>query len=174
MSAKRRRKKPGKEIKKFLSVGKLLPVLLKLRRQRKKIVFTNGCFDILHTGHLHLLREASKKGDILVVGVNADSTVRKLKGPGRPILPLRERAEILSALECVDYVVSFREETPAALIGKILPDVLIKGGDWTVSTIVGRETVSSRGGKVATVSLRKGRSTSVLIERIINRFANEG
>jgi len=167
------RKRKNKE-RKFLSVSQLLPVLRRARRQRKKIVFTNGCFDLIHPGHIHLLKRAAQMGDILVVALNTDSSVRRLKGPGRPIFPLRERAEIVSALECVDYVVSFGEGTPALIIGKIVPDVLVKGGDWKLSAIVGRDLVKRKGGKVVAISLKKGKSTTVLIERIVNRFAHEG
>ncbi len=169
----RKIRKPKSEHK-FVSVTKLLPILNKLRKQGKTIVFTNGCFDLIHPGHVHLLKRASSFGEILVVAINTDASVRRLKGPGRPIFPLRERAEIVSSFEFVDYVVSFGEATPASLIDTILPDVLVKGGDWKPSTIVGRQSVERRGGKVITIPLRKGRSTTVLIERIINRFANEG
>ncbi|MEW5806905.1 MAG: D-glycero-beta-D-manno-heptose 1-phosphate adenylyltransferase [Acidobacteriota bacterium] len=160
--------------KKFLSLHRLLPIVRRLRCKKKKIVFTNGCFDLIHAGHIHLLRKGSKMGDVMIVGINTDSSVRRLKGPGRPIIPLRERVAVLAALECVDYVVSFREDTPAVLIQKILPDVLIKGGDWKISKIVGRDVVEGRGGRVISIPLKNGQSTSVLIERIIHRFANEG
>ena len=167
-------RKKRKTRNKFLSIDRFLSILRRLRQQRKKIVFTNGCFDLIHPGHIHLLNRASQLGDILVVALNTDSSVRKLKGPGRPIFPLKERAEIVSSLECVDYVVSFAEGTPARIIEKVVPDVLVKGGDWKLGTIVGRETVERGGGKVVTVALKKGKSTTVLIERIINRFAHEG
>ncbi len=170
----RKKVRAAKRDHKFMSIKKLLPILARSRKQGKKIVFTNGCFDLIHPGHVHLLKTASSFGEILVVALNTDASVRRLKGRGRPIFPLRERAEIVSSFEFVDYVVSFGAATPAVLIDAILPDVLVKGGDWKLSTIVGRESVERRGGKVIAIPLRKGRSTTVLIERIINRFANEG
>ncbi len=160
--------------KKFLTLKQFLPILKRLRRKKEKIVFTNGCFDFIHSGHIHLLQSAAAMGDILVVGINSDSSVRKLKGWGRPLFPLKERAEILSSIEYVDYVIAFSTITPARLIDRIVPDVLVKGSDWKGSEIVGRETVRRRGGKVKTVRLKKGISTSALIERVINRFSNEG
>jgi D-beta-D-heptose 7-phosphate kinase/D-beta-D-heptose 1-phosphate adenosyltransferase len=160
--------------KKFLSLRRFLPVLERLRRAEKKIVFTNGCFDIIHAGHIHLLQKAAFLGDILIVGINSDSSVKKLKGGNRPIFPLVERAEILSSMENVDYVIPFSALTPARLIEQIVPDVLVKGSDWKSSEIVGRETVQRAGGKVITVRLKKGISTSFLIEKIIDRFSNEG
>ncbi len=170
----RKKSRTRKSEHKFLSLKKLLPTLKQVRKKGKKIVFTNGCFDLIHPGHVHLLKRAAGFGDILVVALNTDASVRRLKGSGRPIFPLRERAEIISSFEFVDYVVSFGEATPASLIDAILPDVLVKGGDWKPSTIVGRVSVERRGGKVITVPLREGRSTTVVIERILKRFANEG
>lgn len=160
--------------KKFFTLRKFLPLLKKLRRAGKKIVFTNGCFDVIHAGHIHLLQKAASMGDVLVIGINNDSSVKKLKGENRPIFPLAERAEILCSMENVDYVIPFSTPTPAHLIEKIVPDVLVKGSDWKSSEIVGREAVRKGGGKVVTVQLRKGISTSVLIEKIIDRFSNEG
>lgn len=131
-----------------------------------RIVFTNGCFDLLHVGHIRYLRQARRLGDVLVVAVNSDDSVRRLKGPSRPVQPEEDRAEILAGLECVDYVVSFDEDTPLALIERLRPDVLVKGADWQKDQIVGREVVERAGGRVATISYVEGVSTSALIERI--------
>jgi D-beta-D-heptose 7-phosphate kinase/D-beta-D-heptose 1-phosphate adenosyltransferase len=142
---------------------------LELDTRREKgagIVFTNGCFDLLHIGHIRYLQEARRMGDLLVVGINTDASVRRLKGPSRPVQPEQDRAEILAALACVDYVVSFDQDTPIVLIERLKPDVLVKGADWPVDKIVGRDVVEQSGGRVATVSYVKGVSTSDLIERI--------
>ncbi len=136
-----------------------------------KLVFTNGCFDILHPGHVGYLREARALGDCLVVAVNADETVAKLKGNERPLTPLLERMEVLAALGSVDYVVGFEEETPAAVIEAILPDVLVKGGDWTKDKIVGRDTVEQAGGRVYSLPFTPGHSSSGIIERIVARLS---
>lgn len=136
------------------------------REQGKKVVFTNGCFDLLHVGHIRYLRQARRMGDLLVVGVNDDESVRRLKGPLRPVQPEQDRAQILAALECVDYVVSFGQDTPLALIEALEPDVLVKGADWPIHQIVGREVVEGSGGRVATISCVEGVSTSALIDRI--------
>lgn len=137
----------------------------RLRRKGTRIVFTNGVFDLLHVGHLSLLEAARAHGDALVVGVNTDASVRRLKGPGRPIVPLAERMEILARLVPVDYVVPFGEDTPARLIAAVRPAVLVKGSDYRASDIVGRETVERAGGRVVRVRLLRGRSTSRLIGR---------
>ncbi len=140
---------------------------LALRRaEGARIVFTNGCFDLLHVGHVRYLRQARRMGDLLVVAINSDASIRRLKGPSRPVQPERDRAEILAAMECVDYVVSFDQDTPLALIERLRPDVLVKGGDWPVERIVGREVVERSGGRVATIPYLEGASTSTLIERI--------
>lgn len=144
-----------------------------LKERGKTVVFTNGCFDLLHAGHIHLLKEARKLGDVLVVGVNDDASVRKLKGRGRPIFPLPERLEILEAIEFVDHLIPFAEETPRSLIEALLPDVLVKGGDWTPETVVGREEVERAGGRVVCVPYVKGHSTSELLRRIKNRFSEK-
>ena len=137
------------------------------KRRGRRVVFTNGCFDLLHAGHVALLEAARRHGDVLVVGVNTDRSVRRLKGAGRPIVPLRERMEVLSALRSVDRVVPFGEATPARLIARIRPDVLVKGSDYRARDIVGRDTVLASGGRVVTVPLRRGRSTSELIRRAL-------
>jgi D-beta-D-heptose 7-phosphate kinase/D-beta-D-heptose 1-phosphate adenosyltransferase len=141
------------------------------RRAGRKVVFTNGCFDLLHPGHVRYLAEARSLGDILVVGLNSDASVQKIKGPGRPVMPEHERAEVLAGLAAVDAVVLFEEPDPLALIARLQPDVLVKGGDWPLDKIVGREVVEGRGGRVLTVPLLPGVSTSEIIARI--RMMNE-
>ncbi|HYM81016.1 MAG TPA: D-glycero-beta-D-manno-heptose 1-phosphate adenylyltransferase [Candidatus Limnocylindria bacterium] len=136
------------------------------RAAGEAIVFTNGVFDLLHRGHVEYLEEARALGERLVVGVNSDASVRRVKGPSRPIHPEAERAELLAALACVDQVVIFDDDTPARLIREVRPDVLVKGGDWVLDRIVGRELVESYGGRVTTIRLRDGFSTSALIERV--------
>jgi len=144
----------------------LLEERARWRREGHEVVFTNGCFDLLHAGHVDLLGKARALGDLLVVGLNDDDSVRRAKGPGRPVHPLEERAEVLAALEAVDRVVAFGEDTPARLIEALLPDVLVKGTDWGHDEIVGRDTVEGAGGKVVRVALREGLSSSDLIRRI--------
>lgn len=134
--------------------------------ENKKVVFTNGCFDILHIGHVRYLEEAKSCGDILVVGINTDSSVRKLKGPERPIQNENDRAQILVALKAVDYTVLFSEETPIKLIEAISPDVLVKGGDWAVEQIVGHELVLKNGGEVKSLNFIDGRSTTNIVNKI--------
>lgn len=141
----------------------------KLRSAGRVLVFTNGCFDILHPGHVRYLAEARALGDRLVVAVNADATVSALKGDSRPLAPLAERMEILAALEVVDYVVAFDELTPEAIIESLVPNVLVKGGDWTPDKIVGREAVESAGGRVLSLPFAPGYSTTGLIRRIVER-----
>ncbi len=148
------------------AVDELLPRLEAARRRGESIVFTNGCFDLLHIGHVRGLRAMRAMGDRLVVAVNDDDSVRRLKGEGRPVVPLDERMEMLAALDCVDYVVAFGEDTPAAMIKRLRPDVLAKGGDYAPEDIVGHDTVTGHGGRVAVVDFIDGRSTSELIERI--------
>lgn len=136
------------------------------RRKGRRLVFTNGCFDLLHPGHVRYLVAAQRLGDLLVVGINSDASVRRLKGPSRPVQPERERAEVVAALRMVDYVTIFDEETPWETIRMLQPDVLVKGGDWPIDQIVGREIVESRGGVVVSVEFERGYSTSELIRRI--------
>lgn len=136
------------------------------RRDGRRVVFTNGCFDLLHPGHIASLEQARSLGDVLIVGINSDASVRQLKGPGRPLLPQEERAEILAALECVDAVVIFDKLTPREVIARLLPDVLVKGGDWPGDQIVGREEVEAAGGRVVSVPVVPGYSTSALLQRI--------
>jgi D-beta-D-heptose 7-phosphate kinase/D-beta-D-heptose 1-phosphate adenosyltransferase len=154
---------PGKKI---LARHALAAAVRRLQGAGKRVVFTNGCFDLLHIGHVRYLQAARALGDALVVGLNADASVRRLKGPGRPITPARARAEVLAALACVDYVAVFGEATPLRLISAVLPDVLAKGGDWPVGLIVGREVVEARGGAVVSLPLVKGASTTAIVRRI--------
>ena len=148
----------------------LLRIIEDLKAKGKRIVFTNGCFDLLHIGHIRYLEEARALGDFLVVGVNSDSSVRKLKGPQRPVLPEEERAEILSGLGCVDYITLFDEIDPLKLITSLHPHILVKGGDWTKEQIVGREVVERSGGEVVIIPFVKGASTSNLIKTILGRY----
>lgn len=136
------------------------------RREGRRIVFTNGVFDLLHPGHVRYLQAARAQGDALVVAVNSDRSVRANKGPSRPITPARERAELLAALSCVEAVVIFDEDTPAEIIRRLQPDVLVKGADWPADRIVGRDTVEARGGRVVRVPVEQGYSTSAIIERV--------
>ena len=141
----------------------------RMARQGKRLVFTNGCFDLMHPGHVRLLNRARRLGDALAVALNSDASVRRLKGPGRPILNQKERAEILAALECVDFVAVFSEPTPQQIIRAVRPKVLVKGGDWSPSRIVGRDTVEADGGEVRVIPLRKGFSTTAILRRIVSR-----
>lgn len=152
---------------KILSVEELRPQLDEHRLKRKTIVFTNGCFDLLHVGHTRYLQAARDLGDVLVVGVNSDASVRSLeKGADRPIVPDSQRCEVLAALACVDYIVMFAEPDPLRLITILQPDILVKGGDWHLDQIVGRKEVEKYGGKVCTIPLVPDVSTSLLITRI--------
>ena len=151
---------------KVLQRDALVEVVKNLRDRGKRVVFTNGCFDLIHLGHVRYLGEAKKHGDILVVGLNSDGSVRRLKGKGRPFVPERDRAELLAALEAVDYVTIFGEETPATLIEALEPDLIVKGADYTLEEVVGRETVERSGGCVVIVPLVEDRSTTKLIEKI--------
>jgi rfaE bifunctional protein nucleotidyltransferase chain/domain len=135
-----------------------------LTRRGRRVVFTNGCFDLLHPGHTRYLAEARKRGDVLIVGVNSDASVHTLKGPGRPIFPQAERAELLAALEAVDYVTIFDDLTPQAVIARLLPNVLVKGADWGPDEIVGRAEVEAAGGQVVSIPVVPGYSTSAMIE----------
>ncbi len=135
-------------------------------QQSGKVVFTNGCFDLIHAGHLTYLEQARSLGDFLVVAINSDESVTRLKGPGRPILPWQERGRLLAALRCVDLVVPFSEDTPLSLIEKLQPDALVKGGDWKVEDIVGGDFVKKAGGTVHSLGFVPGRSTSEIIAKI--------
>ena len=149
-----------------VSLAALVRRLRPLKRQGRKVVFTNGCFDLIHAGHVRLLRQARRAGGVLVVAVNSDASVRRLKGEGRPILPLKERMEILDHLNMVDFVVSFPDATPLRLIQKIQPDVLIKGGDYCLKKMAGSKEVISWNGRVVSGLFVKGKSTSGIIRKI--------
>lgn len=152
---------------KIVTKDQLVPLLAEARAQRKRIVFTNGCFDLMHVGHTRYLQAAKALGDLLVVGVNSDGSAKSLnKSPDRPIVSEQQRAEVVAALGCVDYVVLFTEPDPHALISALQPDVLVKGGDWTVERIIGRDVVEGRGGVVKTIPLVPGISTTTIIHRI--------
>jgi D-beta-D-heptose 7-phosphate kinase/D-beta-D-heptose 1-phosphate adenosyltransferase len=138
----------------------------RLRAQGRRIVFTNGVYDLLHPGHIRYLQRAGSLGDALIVGVNADVSVRRIKGPARPINPEGERAEVVAALGCVDAVVVFDEDTPADIIRLVQPDILVKGADWPADRIVGRDTVEARGGRVVLAEVEPGFSTTAIIEKI--------
>ena len=142
-----------------------------LRQQGRRVVFTNGCFDLLHPGHVRYLQQARALGDALIVALNSDRSVRELKGENRPILRQDERAEVMAALACVDYVTIFDEPTPRTVIAALLPDVLVKGGDWGVEAIVGREEVEAAGGQVLSLPFVDGCSTSDVIQRIASRYS---
>jgi D-beta-D-heptose 7-phosphate kinase/D-beta-D-heptose 1-phosphate adenosyltransferase len=157
---------------KVITKEQLAPLLQQAREQKKRIVFTNGCFDLMHIGHTRYLQAAKALGDVLVVGVNSDASVRSLnKAPDRPIVSDAQRAEVVAALGCVDYVILFNEPDPQSLIAALQPDVLVKGGDWAVEWIVGREIVEARGGVVRSIPLVPGVSTTSLIERIRSTIA---
>lgn len=152
---------------KIHNIQSIKPKINELKRQGKKLVFTNGCFDIIHTGHTHYLHAARNAGDALIVAVNSDASVRGLKGDKRPINPLRERMLVLASLFFVDFVVAFEEPDPYNTIKELMPDILIKGGDWSLDKIIGRDLVEGNGGKVFTIPEIEGQSTSGIISRIL-------
>ena len=156
---------------KVINGPELRVILDILRATGKKIVFTNGCFDLIHTGHTRYLEKARSYGDILVVAVNSDSSVSKIKGDKRPINEENDRVETLAALECVDYVTLFNELDPHRIISDLQPDVLIKGGDWPIEKIVGRDIVEARGGRVISTGYIEGMSTTGIIEKIVERYS---
>lgn len=155
----------SKSTKKIRSVDAAAKWVRALQKKGKKVVFTNGCFDLLHSGHVTYLEQARNLGDALVVALNSDSSVRKLKGPGRPLVALGDRAKVIAALGSVDCVTSYSTETPAKVIDKILPKILVKGGDWPVEKIVGAKTVLENGGQVKSLTFVDGRSTTNLIKK---------
>jgi rfaE bifunctional protein nucleotidyltransferase chain/domain len=155
---------------KIMSLDEMLVERDRLRHSGKKLVFTNGCFDLLHAGHVRYLNQARAMGDVLAVGLNSDRSVRALKGEGRPIVPEEERAEVLAALECIDYVFIFDDLTPQRVIDAVIPDVLVKGADWGLDEIVGRQTVENAGGIVRNIPLVEGTSTTSLINKILSQF----
>ncbi|MBP6822000.1 MAG: D-glycero-beta-D-manno-heptose 1-phosphate adenylyltransferase [Acidobacteria bacterium] len=145
----------------------------RLRQAGKKVVFTNGCFDLLHPGHVRYLQQARALGDALIVALNSDRSVRELKGDKRPILNEAERSEVMAALACVDFVTIFDEPTPLEIISALLPDILVKGGDWGIDSIVGREEVEAAGGQVMSLAFVDGCSTTDVIERIAQRYGRK-
>lgn len=152
--------------KKLKTLEELVSVTQNLRQQGKRVVFTNGCFDLLHRGHVRYLDQAKALGDVLIVAINSDASVRALKGPDRPVMSHEERAELVTALAAVDYVFVFDEPDPEKGIRALEPDVLVKGGDWPLDQVVGREIVESRGGRVCTLPYVEGASSSQLLRRI--------
>ncbi|MCX8043611.1 MAG: D-glycero-beta-D-manno-heptose 1-phosphate adenylyltransferase [Desulfobacterota bacterium] len=158
---------------KIKSVAELKPLLRSRQRRGEKVVFTNGCFDLVHAGHVQLLEQARASGDLLVVALNSDASVRGLKGTERPIVPQEQRARVIAALESVDYVVIFEESDPLSIITELKPDVLVKGGDWTPDTIIGRDVVEQAGGRVFAIPLMDGVSTSDIIARIKKVVAHQ-
>jgi rfaE bifunctional protein nucleotidyltransferase chain/domain len=159
---------------KFLSRTALQSRLAAVRKRGQRIVFTNGCFDLIHPGHVRYLRAAKRLGDVLVVGLNSDASVYRLKGPTRPLVPQRDRCEVMGALEMVDFITVFNEDTPYELIKRVQPDVLVKGGDWKPNQIVGADLVRARGGRVRSLRFAPGYSTTRLAKRISTRFKAQG
>lgn len=153
----------------MITLRELPNLLISLRRKRRRIVFTNGVFDILHRGHVEYLGKARQLGDVLIVGLNTDASVRRLKGAGRPINSLKDRAAVLLGLRAVDYVVPFSQDTPLELISKIMPDVLVKGADYKVREIVGSDIVKANGGRVQRIRLTPGRSTTRVLNALRSR-----
>jgi rfaE bifunctional protein nucleotidyltransferase chain/domain len=153
---------------KFYTRDALIAARAGWRQAGKKVVFTNGCYDLLHPGHIRLLEQARSLGDVLVLALNSDESVRRLKGPARPLLPEADRAEVAAALAAVDAVTIFEEDTPRDLIAAVLPDVLVKGADWA-HWVAGREEVEAAGGQVTTLALEPGYSTTGILEEILNR-----
>ncbi|MDP2300902.1 MAG: D-glycero-beta-D-manno-heptose 1-phosphate adenylyltransferase [Ignavibacteria bacterium] len=152
------------------SIEEIILIRKKLKEENKKVVFTNGCFDLIHSGHVDYLNKARQTGEALIVGLNSDSSIRRIKGEKRPILKEDERAFILSNLRAVDYVTFFEEDTPFELINKIIPDILVKGADWSIENIVGRDIVEQNGGEVKTIAFVNNQSTSKIINLITDRY----
>ncbi|RCK76537.1 MAG: ADP-heptose synthase [Ignavibacteriae bacterium] len=158
---------------KIVNLDELKILRQEFRKKQQKVVFTNGVFDILHRGHIEYLNKAKKLGDILVVGINSDDSVRKIKGNKRPIVKQDDRAYLISNICCVDFVCIFKEETPLNLISEIIPDVLVKGADWNKENIVGKDIVENNGGKVETIEFVPQCSTTNIIDIIIERYCNQ-
>ena len=153
---------------KLKSVAEIMSITAEARKNGLKVVFTNGCFDLLHRGHVHILRQAKAAGDLLIVALNSDRSVSRIKGPRRPVMPETDRVELIAAMEMVDYVVVFDDPDPYKLIDAIRPNVLAKGGDWKIEEVVGADIVERDGGQIAVIPYLKGFSTSEIIERIRN------
>jgi rfaE bifunctional protein nucleotidyltransferase chain/domain len=158
---------------KIKTLADIIRLRATLRKRGKKLVFTNGCFDILHVGHVRYLNGARALGDALIVGINSDRSVREIKGESRPIVTGLERAEVVAGLASVDYVCIFDEPTPKTIIEAIVPDVLVKGADWDIAEIVGRDTVENAGGVVRNVPLVEGASTTDILRKVVQRFGNK-
>ncbi len=154
----------------ILPLKELIKIRAVLKSENKKVVFTNGCFDILHAGHVDYLVKAKEQGDILIVALNSDKSVRRIKGEKRPIVPEEQRAFIISQLKCVDYVTFFDEDTPEKTIQTLVPDILVKGSDWKIENIIGRDIVEENGGSVVTIDFVTNTSSSGIIESILERF----
>lgn len=159
--------------KKLVNIEEASKIAKDLKEKGERIVFTNGCFDILHVGHIQLLEKAKSFGDVLIVGLNSDNSVKRIKGEERPINPEEDRARILGALEVVDYIIIFNENSPLETIKKIRPDILVKGGDWTLDKVVGRDIVESYGGKVEVVDLLENKSTTQILTKILSLKNNK-
>ncbi len=157
---------------KLKTVEELVSIRESLRKSGKKVAMTNGCFDILHGGHIHLFRESKKYGDVLIVALNDDCSIKKIKGPLRPVFSIKERVQILEAVEYIDFLVTFKEKTPEKLISLIVPDVLVKGGDWDKEEIVGKDTVESAGGKVVVAPYLPGQSSTEIINKVLRLNKN--
>lgn len=157
-------------MKMILSRDEIKKVRAELKSKNKKVVFTNGCFDLIHSGHVDYLAKAKQLGDVLIVGLNTDDSIRRIKGDKRPILKQDERAFIVSNLKPVDYVTFFDEDTPAEIISDLIPDILVKGADWSIDKIVGREVVEANGGEVKTIEFVNDQSTSKIIQTILSRY----
>lgn len=157
----------------ILNRKKLIQTINRLKKSGKKIVFTNGCYDIIHIGHIHLLSKAKKFGDVLVLGLNSDSSIKRIKGEKRPIVPQNERLEVMSALTMVDIVTVFYEDDPYNIIKDIKPDVLVKGGDWALDKIIGADIVRANGGIVKNLKYIKGQSTTNIINKILKYYSNK-
>jgi rfaE bifunctional protein nucleotidyltransferase chain/domain len=157
----------------LVTVRELEKIRRRLRRARKTVVFTNGTFDILHRGHVEYLAAARALGDVLIVGLNTDASIRRIKGPKRPINRSRDRAIVLAALRAVDYVCLFGDDTPKRLIRRVIPDILVKGADWKADAIVGKDIVEAHGGRVERIRLTPGRSTTSVIQRVLQTHARK-
>lgn len=154
----------------ILDIKELVVVRKNFKTEGKTVVFTNGCFDVLHAGHVDYLNKSKELGDILILGLNSDSSIRNIKGENRPIVPQHERAYILANLKAVDYVVFFNEDTPENLINELIPDVLVKGADWSIENVVGKDVVEKNGGCVKTIKFVHEQSTTNIIETILEKY----
>lgn len=157
----------------IFSRKKLIEEVKKIKKSGKKVVFTNGCYDLLHVGHIRLLQSAGKKGDVLIVAINSDASVRRIKGEKRPLINQKERAETLSGLECIDIVTVFNEDDPFNIIKDILPDILVKGGDWPLNKIIGSDIVINNGGKVMNIKYQAGKSTTNLVGKVVSAYGTK-